>query len=197
MGRRTKGDPGVNDVDEQEGWVIPMFKAHAGRSLAVLGLAGLTLLVAAALSVSASLLDQVAPDVGGYPVTIAPGIQPFLTSQRVAGISRGYLDAQTPQLAAPALHRPPLVLAEWATRARDASIHEPRVPPDAVAQQPDRVVWVVLVSGDLLNLGDFPWSRSGAPDPEGTIVIDDASGTILGVYPHDPPGFDSPEPTGP
>ena len=160
-------------------------------------MAALAILVAAVLWVSASLFSQVAPAAGAYPVTIAPGTQPVLTSQRVAAISRGYLDVQTPQLAAPELHQPPLVLAEWATRARDASVQEPRIPRDAVAQQPDRVVWVVLVSGDFLNLSDYPWSRSGAPDPGGNIVIDDASGSILGVYPHDPPGFDSPEATGP
>jgi hypothetical protein len=168
----------------------------AGRLLAIVAIVAAAAALGGALFV-VSGIGHAAPAEGGYPVTIAPGITPSLTSEQVAGISRGYLDTQTPQLAAPALHRPPLVLAEWATRARDAGVHEPRVPPAAVAQQPDRVVWVVLVSGDLLNLGDFPWSRSGAPDPEGTIVIDDASGTILGVYPHDPPGFDSPEPTGP
>lgn len=164
-----------------------------GRLIAIVG----AVVVIGGLLVVASGIAHAGLDEGGYPVTIAPGITPALTSERVAEISRGYLDAQTPQLAAPELHQPPLVLAEWATRARDASLQEPRIPPDAVAQQPDRVVWVVLVSGDFLNLGDFPWSRSGAPDPGGSIVIDDASGTILGVYPHDPPGVDSPEPTAP
>lgn len=164
-----------------------------GRLIALIG----AVVVIGGLLVVASGIGHAAIDEGGYPVTIAPGITPALTTEQVAAISRGYLDAQTPQLAAPALHQPPLVLAEWATRARDAAVHEPRIPQEAVAQQPDRVVWVVLVSGDLLNLGAFPWSQSGAPDPGGNIVIDDATGSILGVYPHDPPGFDSPQATTP
>lgn len=43
-----------------------------------------------------------------------------------------------------------------------------------------------MVSGDFLNLDDLPWSSRGGADPSGSIVIDDTSGTILGVYPHDP-----------
>ena len=44
--------------------------------------------------------------------------------------------------------------------------------------------------GDYLNLRDYPWSinagapRAGAcqgPGPEGTLVIDDATGQILGA----------------
>ena len=70
--------------------------------------------------------------------------------------------------------------------ARDARQLERRIPDAQPAAQPDRIVWIVRVSGDFLNLHDLPWSQSGTPDPSGTIVIDDATGTILGVYPHDP-----------
>jgi hypothetical protein len=48
-------------------------------------------------------------------------------------------------------------------------------------------------SGDYLNLADHPWSKSSpvdpaqvnfaGPAPAGTIVIDDVTGPILGVYP--------------
>ena len=60
--------------------------------------------------------------------------------------------------------------------------------PDAqVAAAPGRIVWVVRVSGDFLNLHDLPWSTSAAPPyTQGRLVIDDAAGTILGAYPHAP-----------
>lgn len=53
--------------------------------------------------------------------------------------------------------------------------------------------------GDYLNLADHAWSPSSFhasaderamtcvyPGPEGTLVIDDATGAILGVYPGSP-----------
>jgi hypothetical protein len=43
---------------------------------------------------------------------------------------------------------------------------------------------VVEVTGDLLNVHDLPWSKGEFPAPSGTIVIDDATKTILGVYPN-------------
>ena len=58
-------------------------------------------------------------------------------------------------------------------------------------------VWVTRGVGDYLNLVDFAWSQQfgqfdvgfdlacrGAA-PSGTIVIDDTTGYILGVYPGD------------
>jgi cystathionine beta-lyase/cystathionine gamma-synthase len=80
------------------------------------------------------------------------------------------------------------VLTEVATLAPDARRFEPAISAAQAAAQPGRIVWIVQVSGDFLNLRDLPWSRQGAPDPSGYIVIDDTTGTILGVYPHDPPG---------
>ncbi len=62
------------------------------------------------------------------------------------------------------------------------------IPEGSIAADPSRVVWIARVSGDLLNLHDYPWSRSGAPDQQGDIVIDDATGEILGVYPNQPLG---------
>jgi hypothetical protein len=68
------------------------------------------------------------------------------------------------------------------------------------------IVWVTKGTGDYLNLSDHPWSTrsSGAapqsvvgecslPGPAGTIVIDDATGNILGVFPEQP-GLPRPTP---
>jgi hypothetical protein len=64
---------------------------------------------------------------------------------------------------------------------------EPAIQVAAAIADVHRVVWVAAVTGDLLNLNDLAWSRSGDPGGTGTIVIDDASLSILGVYPHQPP----------
>ena len=57
------------------------------------------------------------------------------------------------------------------------------------------IVWVTKGTGDYLNLSDHPWSPKSAsapesdagdcfqPGPVGTLVIDDATGDILGVLP--------------
>ena len=123
----------------------------------------------------------------GYTVSVDTGITPTTTADRAAAIARHYLDLQTPALAAPEIHTDPIVRSVSAVRAADAPGFEPRVPADAVAVDPGRVVWVAAVTGDFLNLNDLPWSSAGHPYPSGNIVIDDASGTILGVYPG-PPG---------
>jgi hypothetical protein len=119
----------------------------------------------------------------GYTVSVGAGIKPTTTADRAAAIARHYLDLQTPELAAPEIHTDPIVRSVSAVRAKDAPALEPRVPADAVAVDPSRVVWVAAVTGDLLNLNDLPWSSAGDPYTSGSIVIDDAAGTVLGVYP--------------
>ena len=101
-------------------------------------------------------------------------------------ISRAYLDAQTPELAAPELHAPPQITAVWAVHANDGIALDGCIP----SGQGDRIVWITKGTGDYLNLVDRAWSKAASaelvcsgPGPAGTIVIDDASGTILGVYP--------------
>ena len=122
----------------------------------------------------------------GYSVSVDTGVTPTTTADRAAAIARHYLDLQTPELAAPEIHTDPIVRSVSAVRAADAPALEPRVPADAVAAEPSRVVWVASVTGDFLNLNDLPWSRAGDPYPSGNIVIDDATGRILGVYPGGP-----------
>jgi hypothetical protein len=129
-------------------------------------------------------VDQLPPANTDYNVTISPGVRPATRNGTIAAIARHYLDAQTADLAAPNLHRAPVVISATVLPARDARQLEPGIPPAQVSEQPDRVVWVVRASGDFLDLHDLPWSSAGDPYPQGNIVIDDATGTLLGVYPH-------------
>lgn len=116
-----------------------------------------------------------------YSVVIAEGVRPTTSNGQVAAITRHYLDEQTPET-----HVPPRVITMTATFARSASALEACVPTGPVAAAPDRIVWVVHASGDFLNPHDLPWSSQGTPYPGGNMVIDDATWTILGVYPHAP-----------
>jgi hypothetical protein len=133
-----------------------------------------------------------APANGPYSASIASGVQPRLTAEDAIRITRGYLDAQTPEIAAPELHIPPAVTLVWAVRAANAPALDGCIPTGLG----ERIVWVTKGQGDYLNLHDHLWSKqaSGAasdpvlascegPGPAGTLVIDDASGEILGVYP--------------
>ena len=122
----------------------------------------------------------------GYTVSVAAGITPATSGDRAAAIARHYLDLQTPELAAPGIHVDPIVRSVSAVRASDAGALEPLAAAGAVAADPARVVWVAGVTGDFLNLHDLPWSSAGTPYPSGHIVIDDATGAILGVYPSGP-----------
>jgi hypothetical protein len=121
-----------------------------------------------------------------YTVAIAHGVHPATSNGHIAAVARHYLDEQTPDLAAPNMHMGPTVVAMTAMFARTAQDLEAGVPDAQVAAAPERIVWVVQVSGDFLNLRDLPWSREGAPDSQGRLVIDDATATILGAYPHAP-----------
>jgi hypothetical protein len=133
------------------------------------------------------------PANGPYSTRIADGVWPRLSAADAVAISRSYLDAQTPEIAAPELHVVPDITATWAVQASDAATIDGCIP----AVSSTDVVWVTEGVGDYLNLRDLPWSRTttqanadspmvdacGGPGPAGTIVIDDATGAILGVYP--------------
>ncbi len=129
---------------------------------------------------------DVPPATPGYSVTVAESVTPNTPAERAAAIARHYLDLQTPELAAPGIHADPVVKSVSAVRADEAAALEPAIPADAVAADPGRIVWVASVTGDLLNLHDLSWSRAGTPYWSGTIVIDDAGGTVLGVFPGGP-----------
>ena len=132
---------------------------------------------------------------GPYPVRVAPELHPRLAPEDAVAISRAYLDAQTPQIVARELHIAPTITAVWAVRAADAAALDGCIP----AHPGETIVWVTKGRGDYLNLTDHAWSRSsfhagadeGAmsceyPGPEGTLVVDDATGALLGVYPGSP-----------
>jgi hypothetical protein len=130
---------------------------------------------------------------GPYSTLIADGLRPRLSAADAVSISRAYLDAQTPEIAAPELHVVPHVTATWAVRAVDGPSIDGCIP----AESSTRIVWITKGVGDYLSLHDLPWSKAttqanadtaiamacGGPGPAGTIVIDDATGAILGVYP--------------
>jgi hypothetical protein len=117
-----------------------------------------------------------------YAVSIAVGVRPLMTAGRAAAIATRYLNDQTGELIARELHRPPRIVSASALAARDARTLEPAIPIDRISERPDRLVWVVEVSGDLLNFHVLAWSNGEFPGPSGTIVIDDATQVILGVY---------------
>jgi hypothetical protein len=72
--------------------------------------------------------------------------------------------------------------------------HAWKLDPCIPVQTSDRVVWVTVGVGDYFGRGDLPWMSSllKAQDANrfclsgagvGTIVIDDATGEILGAFP--------------
>jgi hypothetical protein len=148
-------------------------------------------LIAAAMLVIGC--NPVGPVNGPYTQSIADGVQPSRSVADAISISRAYLDAQTPEIAAPEQHIEPHITGIWAVAATDAHRIDGCIPDEASTA----VVWVTRGVGDYLNLRDLPWSQTttqanadtptamtcGGPGPAGTIVIDDASGAILGVFP--------------
>ena len=139
---------------------------------------------------------------GDYEVSIADGAKPRLTSDDAVAITWDYLARQTPEIAAPELHVKPHVAQVWAVHAADA----PRLDGCVPAQISSDIVWVTAGVGDYLNLHDLPWSHGTeptedplliacqGPGPAGILVIDDATGSVLGVYPL--VGDQYPHPTG-
>lgn len=157
----------------------------------------LTLIQAVVLVWSICLGSCAALD-GPYTASIGPELHPHLTARDAIAISRRYLDDQTPELAAPELHIPARITIASAIRANAASALDGCIP----IVPGHEIVWVTKGQGDYLNLSDNPWSRGftrasqldpnpsrmicEGPGPQGTLVIDDATGVILGVYPESP-----------
>ncbi len=128
---------------------------------------------------------------GDYRASVAAGLEPHLSPDDAVAISFAYLAEQTPEIAAPELHVGPHISQVWAVLATDARALDGCVP----ARASTAIVWVTKGVGDYLNLHDLPWSRGTeptddplviaceGPGPAGTLVIDDATGSVLGVYP--------------
>lgn len=150
----------------------PSWAISSGALLVALVLVGV---------VVAQQVGRLPPANTDYSVTIAEGVRPVTPNGQIAAIARSYLDAQDAES-----HSPSIVISAAAAFARDARLVEPAIPVAPVAAQPDRIVWIVRASGDFLIQHDLPWTTSRTPYPGGNIVVDDATGAILGVYPHAP-----------
>ena len=118
-----------------------------------------------------------------YSVAVDAGLSPTTSASHAAAIAWRYLANQYAELAAPDIHVAPDIKSVSLVRAADAKALEPAIPETAVIEAPRRTVWVAVVSGDVLNLQEHAWSHRTGADREGTIVIDDAAATILGVFP--------------
>jgi hypothetical protein len=143
--------------------------------------------------------SSVPGQVGSYRVSVATGLQPRLSAPDAVAITIGYLNDQHPD--PPPI--PPHVASVWAVRAADARTYDGCIP----AESSDSIVWITKGSGDYLNQSDHAWStwlrqadgndpklsNCKNPGPQGTLVIDDATGAILGVYPESP-GYPHPSP---
>lgn len=122
---------------------------------------------------------------------VAVGLTPRLTAGRASSIAYGYLNRMRLQLPDPAQHVEPYITGVWAVTADQAASLDGCIP----SGMGSGIVWVTKGRGDYLNPTDRAWSsayRPGsdlatqactAPAHAGTIVIDDATGVILGVYP--------------
>jgi hypothetical protein len=151
---------------------------------------------AVAMVLALSVVSCAAPSVKDpRTVSVATGLHTRLSVAGAVRISRAYVDAQTPEIAAPELHVAPWITSVWAMPAKSAPAIDGCIP----AGGGERIVWITKGRGDYLNLSDHAWSQqTGAsnsvcelPGPEGTLVIDDATGEILGVYP-ETPGYPHP-----
>ena len=127
---------------------------------------------------------------GAFGAAVAPGLRPRMVAADAVRITRDYLGEQTPELNVPAAHVPADVRPVWGVKAADAWKLDPCIP----VETSDWIVWVTVGVGDYLGRGNLPWMSSllDAQDANrwclsgagvGTIVIDDATGEILGVFP--------------
>ena len=137
------------------------------------------------------------PTNGPYTTTVAAGLEPRLTAADAVSVTREYLAQQTPELAVPGMHTPANISQVWAVGASDAWKLDACIPHETS----NAIVWVTRGAGDYLNLRAHPWSSNFtqeigdhawgkpyaclAPADSGTLVIDDASGEILAVFPGD------------
>ncbi len=122
---------------------------------------------------------------------IAPGLAPRMTPTDAENVTYGYLNRMRLQLPDPAQHVAPYVTGVWAVAADQAAALDGCIP----TGMGTGIVWVTRGRGDYLNLTDHPWSHGyqagsdlavqacTASAQAGVMVIDDATGQILGVYP--------------
>jgi hypothetical protein len=158
----------------------------------VVGLLGLLLFVGigAIGAVRIWSLAGSAYDALTFPAHIQTGITPRLRASDAYRITLDYL-GRTSAAAQPGTVVPPSIRVIWAVAADQAAGLDGCIP----TGRGRGIVWVTMGAGSYLNLEAHPWSRPSQPgdtaarracsDPAagGTLVIDDATGEILGVYP--------------
>jgi hypothetical protein len=157
--------------------------------------------IVAVVALAACNLNAEAPDPPNPPVVadVRTSFPLSLTADEAVAVARDYLARMRHEIAEPELHRVAAFGHAWAVPGTDAWQIDPCIP----RVQDPTTVWVLRGSGDFLNLVDFAWSRNfgqfdvgfdlacrGAA-PSGTIVVDDTTGYILGVYPGEHDGLQS------
>ena len=82
-----------------------------------------------AIATAASLVVSGCAQANGpYTVSVAPELDPRLAPRDVVAISRAYLDAQTPEIAAREMHIAPTITAVWAVRSDEAAAMDGCIP---------------------------------------------------------------------
>ncbi len=135
-----------------------------------------------------------------FPAHIASGVTPRLAASDAYRITLDYLDRAMAE-AQPGTTVAPAVEAIWAVTADQAAALDGCIP----VGKGSGIVWVTKGTGTYLNLWNHAWSSTApnlgdpqgactGPGPAGTIVIDDTTGEILGVYPYAGPAYPHPSP---
>ena len=123
-----------------------------------------------------------------FPTHVAAGLAPRLQGSDAYRITIDYLH-QAGAEAEPGTTVAPSLTSIWVVTADQAAALDGCIP----TGKGSGIVWVTKGQGPYLNLAAHAWSRpSGpgvcsAPGGSGTIVIDDATGAILGVFPNSGP----------
>lgn len=126
-------------------------------------------------------------DAATFPAHIEPGVSPRLKSSDAYRITLDYLNRSAGDAAASPLNVAPSLQSIWAVTADQAAALDGCIP----TGKGGGVVWVTKAQGAFTNTATRPWSSpdSGAPascrtsGSAGTLVIDDATGEILGEFP--------------
>jgi hypothetical protein len=164
----------------------------------LVGALGLLLFVAAGVvggmrvwSMAGSTYDAMT-----FPAHIATGLAPHLQGSDAYRITLDYLRRAGAQ-AEPGPIPSPALTSIWAVTADQAAALDGCIP----TGKGGGIVWVTRGTGPYLSLGSHAWSSTAvgfdvcnAPGTSGTIVIDDVTGAILGVYPYAGPSYPHPSP---
>jgi len=130
-----------------------------------------------------------------FPAHVATGLAPHLMASDAYRITMDYLHSASAG-ADPATIAAPSLTSIWAVTADQAAALDGCIP----TGKGSGIVWVTKGTGTYLNVASHAWSSPtgsvvcSAPGPAGTIVIDDATGAILGVFPYAGPSFPHPSP---